>query len=81
VAHEEVLIDLMHITASSDRRTHRRTSIPGMDVCQQASRRARLWAWPSVIDALIIPEPAAGFPHLVTIMLADRLGEALTTQV
>jgi choline dehydrogenase len=31
----------------------------------------------SVIDASIIPEPTAGFPHLVTIMLADRLGESL----
>ena len=35
----------------------------------------------SVIDASIIPEPTAGFPHLVTIMLADRLGETLATQV
>lgn len=35
----------------------------------------------SVIDASIIPEPTAGFPHLVTIMLADRLGEALATQL
>ena len=29
----------------------------------------------SVIDASIIPEPTAGFPHLVTIMLADHLAE------
>jgi choline dehydrogenase len=29
----------------------------------------------SVVDASIIPEATAGFPHLVTIMLADRLGE------
>jgi choline dehydrogenase len=35
----------------------------------------------SVIDASIIPEPTAGFPHLVTIMLADRLGEMLAIQV
>jgi choline dehydrogenase len=35
----------------------------------------------SVIDASIIPEPTAGFPHLVTIMLADRLGERLASQV
>ena len=31
----------------------------------------------SVIDASIIPEATAGFPHLVTIMLADRLGETM----
>jgi len=35
----------------------------------------------SVVDSSIIPEPTAGFPHLVTIMLADRLGEMLATQV
>jgi choline dehydrogenase len=29
----------------------------------------------SVIDASIIPEPTAGFPHLVTIMLADHVAE------
>ena len=34
----------------------------------------------SVIDASIIPEPTAGFPHIVTIMLADRLGEILAGQ-
>jgi choline dehydrogenase-like flavoprotein len=33
----------------------------------------------SVIDASIIPESTAGFPHPVTIMLADRLGESLAT--
>jgi choline dehydrogenase-like flavoprotein len=26
-----------------------------------------------VIDASIIPEPPAGFPHIITIMLAERL--------
>ena len=26
-----------------------------------------------VIDASIMPEPPAGFPHLVTIMIAERL--------
>jgi choline dehydrogenase len=31
----------------------------------------------SVIDASIIPEPTAGFPHLVTIMLGDRLGRLM----
>lgn len=31
----------------------------------------------SVIDASIIPEPPSGFPHLPTIMIAERLGEAL----
>ena len=30
-----------------------------------------------VIDASIIPEPPSGFPHLITIMLADRLASAL----
>jgi choline dehydrogenase len=29
----------------------------------------------SVIDASIVPEATAGFPHLVTIMLADLLAE------
>jgi len=31
----------------------------------------------SVIDASIIPEPLSGFPHLVTIMLAEHLAEQL----
>jgi choline dehydrogenase len=31
----------------------------------------------SVIDASIIPRPPSGFPHLVTIMLAERLSAAL----
>lgn len=34
----------------------------------------------SVIDASIIPEPTAGFPHLITIMLADLLGERLNAE-
>jgi choline dehydrogenase len=29
----------------------------------------------SVVDASIIPEPTSGFPHVVTIMLAERLAE------
>jgi choline dehydrogenase len=29
-----------------------------------------------VVDASIIPEPPSGFPHLLTIMLAERLAEA-----
>jgi choline dehydrogenase-like flavoprotein len=29
----------------------------------------------SVVDASIIPEPPSGFPHLVTIMIAERLSE------
>lgn len=33
----------------------------------------------SVIDASIIPEATAGFPHLVTLMLADLLAEKLGT--
>lgn len=35
----------------------------------------------SVIDASIIPEPPSGFPHLPTIMIAERLVEALTNDV
>jgi choline dehydrogenase len=35
----------------------------------------------SVIDASIIPEATAGFPHLITIMLADRLAETLATLI
>jgi choline dehydrogenase len=31
----------------------------------------------SVIDASIIPEAVAGFPHLVTIMVAERLAVTL----
>jgi choline dehydrogenase len=34
----------------------------------------------SVIDASIIPEATAGFPHLVTLMLADLLAEKLGTE-
>lgn len=32
-----------------------------------------------VIDASIIPEPPSGFPHLVTIMLAERLADRLAS--
>lgn len=31
----------------------------------------------SVIDASIIPEAPSGFPHIVTIMLAEHLSEKL----
>jgi choline dehydrogenase len=31
----------------------------------------------SVIDASIIPDPPSGFPHLVTLMLAEHLSEKL----
>ena len=31
----------------------------------------------SVIDASIIPDAPSGFPHLVTIMLAEHLSETL----
>ncbi len=31
----------------------------------------------AVIDASIIPEPPSGFPHIITIMLAERLVERL----
>ena len=34
----------------------------------------------SVVDASIIPDPPAGFPHLVTIMLAEHLSERLTAR-
>ena len=30
-----------------------------------------------VIDASIIPDAPSGFPHLITIMLAERLAEAI----
>jgi choline dehydrogenase len=33
----------------------------------------------SVIDASIIPEATAGFPHLITLMLANSLAEKLAT--
>jgi choline dehydrogenase len=33
-----------------------------------------------VVDASIIPEAPSGFPHLVTIMLAERLAEAISTR-
>ena len=32
----------------------------------------------SVVDASIIPDPPAGFPHLVTIMLAEHISERQT---
>jgi choline dehydrogenase len=31
----------------------------------------------SVVDASIIPEPPSGFPHIPTIMMAERLSEEL----
>jgi choline dehydrogenase-like flavoprotein len=31
----------------------------------------------SVIDASIIPTPPSGFPHIIAIMLAERLAEQL----
>ena len=31
----------------------------------------------SVIDASIIPEPPSGFPHLITLALAERLSDGL----
>jgi choline dehydrogenase len=34
----------------------------------------------AVIDASIIPEATAGFPHLVTLMLAMRLSDELSSQ-
>jgi choline dehydrogenase len=30
----------------------------------------------SVIDASVIPDPPSGFPHLITIMLAEHLSES-----
>ena len=35
----------------------------------------------SVIDASIIPEPPSGFPHLITVALADHLSVGLGTLV
>lgn len=35
----------------------------------------------SVIDTSIIPEPTSGFPHLITIALADHLSEGLQESV
>jgi choline dehydrogenase len=32
----------------------------------------------SVIDASVIPEPPSGFPHIITIMLAERLSERVS---
>jgi choline dehydrogenase-like flavoprotein len=34
----------------------------------------------SVIDASIIPRPPSGFPHIVTIMLAERLSELIAAR-
>ncbi len=34
-----------------------------------------------VVDASIIPEPPSGFPHLVTIMVAERLAERLASSL
>jgi len=31
----------------------------------------------SVIDASVIPDAPSGFPHIITIMLAERLSERL----
>lgn len=33
----------------------------------------------AVVDALIIPVPPSGFPHVVTIMIAERLAKATTS--
>jgi choline dehydrogenase-like flavoprotein len=30
-----------------------------------------------VVDASIIPDPPSGFPHLITVMLAERLADSL----
>jgi choline dehydrogenase len=35
----------------------------------------------SVVDASIIPEPPSGFPHLVTIMLAERLSDEVAARL
>jgi choline dehydrogenase len=42
-----------------------------------ASGRVHGLAGLAVVDASIIPEPPAGFPHLVTIMLAERLASQM----
>lgn len=35
----------------------------------------------SVVDASIIPQPPTGFPHVIAIMLAERLAEAIARKV
>ena len=34
----------------------------------------------SVVDASIIPTPPSGFPHVITIMLAERLSELIAAR-
>jgi choline dehydrogenase-like flavoprotein len=31
----------------------------------------------AVVDASMIPEPPSGFPHIITIMIAEHLSEKL----
>jgi choline dehydrogenase len=33
----------------------------------------------SVVDASIMPEAPSGFPHLITIMIAERLSERIAS--
>jgi choline dehydrogenase-like flavoprotein len=33
-----------------------------------------------VIDALVMPEPPSGFPHIITIMIAAHLAAELATR-
>jgi choline dehydrogenase len=35
----------------------------------------------SVIDASVVPEPPSGFPHLITLMLAEHLAERITGMI
>ena len=35
----------------------------------------------SVIDASVIPGAPSGFPHLITLMLAERLAELITANI
>ena len=48
---------------------------PGEGAVVDASGRVHGVEALSVIDASIIPEPPSGFPHIVTIMLAEHLSE------
>ena len=48
-------------------------SAPDLGAVVDASGRVHGTDGPFVVDASIIPEPSSGFPHIITIMLAERL--------
>ena len=35
----------------------------------------------AVVDASIMPEPPSGFPHIITIMIAEHLSEKLAAVI